>query len=52
MNGDRLCWFCMGRDGPKLPEPDGKPLCQRCKANLDQFRRWLRTPEIRVADAS
>jgi len=40
------CWFCRGGGEPasgrsKPPEPDGKPLCARCKAQLSDFQAWL-----------
>lgn len=37
------CWFCRraAGHGHKVPEPDGKPLCERCKAQLSDFYGWL-----------
>ena len=36
------CWLCRYTKN-KLPEPDGKPLCGRCSALLDDTSEWLRS---------
>jgi len=42
MNRNRdECWFCAGYSKHQTLKPDGRPLCDQCKAQLQDFQSWL-----------